>query len=133
METETTTSECASELNEIPACGTAGTEGATVVSTSSFAKKDSAWTQRSLNDSESAAPPRNQKQEDSKSSKRFGGGDELEHRYKLCLRAEIVGLCVLIVIVWGLLSLPIVFYHLPVVSENETLQTVSQYINIVNQ
>ena len=118
METETALSECAlSELNEISACGKADTEGANGVSTSSFAKKDNAWSQCFVNGSESAAPQRNQKQEDSKSSTRFGGGD-LEHRYKLCLRAEIVGLCVLIVIVWGLMSLPIVFYHLPVVSEN---------------
>ena len=42
------------------------------------------------------------------------GGDDVERRYKLCLRAEIVGLCIVIVIVWGLLLLPIVFYHLPV-------------------
>jgi hypothetical protein len=44
------------------------------------------------------------------------GGDEAERRYKLCLRAEIVGLCIVIVIVWGLLLLPIVFYHIPVAS-----------------
>lgn len=119
METETASSECdLSELHEISACGEVDTEGANGVSTSSFTKKDNAWTQCSLNDSESAAPQRNQKEDNSKSSKRFGGGD-LEHRYKLCLRAEIVGLCVLIVIVWGLLSLPIVFYHLPIVSELE--------------
>lgn len=29
------------------------------------------------------------------------------------LRAEIVGLAVVIVIVWGLLLLPVIFYHLP--------------------
>ena len=46
------------------------------------------------------------------------GGEDAERRYKLWLRAEIVGLCVLIVIVWGLLSLPIVFYDLPVVSKS---------------
>lgn len=42
-------------------------------------------------------------------------GEDLERRHKLCLRAKIVGLSVLIVIVWGLLTLPIVFYHLPTV------------------
>ena len=47
------------------------------------------------------------------SSGKFGA-DDAERRYKVCLRAEIVGLCVVIVIVWGLLLLPIVFYHLPV-------------------
>lgn len=40
-------------------------------------------------------------------------GEDLERRYKLCLRMEIVGLSILIVIVWGLLTLPIVFYYFP--------------------
>jgi hypothetical protein len=44
------------------------------------------------------------------------GGDEAERRYKLCLRAEIVGLCIVIVTVWGLLLLPIVFYRIPLAS-----------------
>ena len=39
-------------------------------------------------------------------------GDHAEQRYKLCLRAEIVGLCIVIVIVWSLLLLPIIFYHI---------------------
>lgn len=117
MESDTASCERASELNEISTYyDEAVTEEANGVSASSFTKKDSGWTQCSLNESR-AAPQSNQKQEDSKSSKRFGG-DDLERRYKLCLRAEIVGLSVLIVVVWGLLSLPIVFYHLPVVSEN---------------
>ena len=30
------------------------------------------------------------------------------------LRLEVVGLLVLIAIVWGLLTLPIIFYHIPV-------------------
>ena len=42
-------------------------------------------------------------------------GEDPERRYKLCLRVKIVGLSALIVIVWGLLTLPIVFYHLPAV------------------
>ena len=50
------------------------------------------------------------------SSGKFSG-ENAERRYKLWLRAEIVGLCVLIVIVWGLLSLPIAFYYIPVVSD----------------
>ena len=58
---------------------------------------------------------RSQKLESSVSGGKLGG-DEAERRYKLCLRAEIVGLCVVIVIVWGLLLLPIVFYHIPLAS-----------------
>lgn len=45
-------------------------------------------------------------------------GKDLERRYKLCLRVEIVGLSALIVIVWGLLALPIVFYHVTDVSRD---------------
>ena len=44
------------------------------------------------------------------------GAEEIERRYKKWLRAEVVGLAVLIIIVWGLLLLPIVFYYLPNVS-----------------
>ena len=58
---------------------------------------------------------RSQKLESSVSGGKLGG-DEAERRYRLCLRAEIVGLCVVIVIVWGLLLLPIVFYHIPLAS-----------------
>ena len=47
---------------------------------------------------------------------KYGGKEAVERRYKLWLRAEIVGLCILILIVWGLLLLPIVFYHQPFVS-----------------
>ena len=59
---------------------------------------------------------RSQKLESSVSGGGKLGGDEAERRYRLCLRAEIVGLCVVIVIVWGLLLLPIVFYHIPLAS-----------------
>ena len=52
------------------------------------------------------------KKKQTESSKKFVSGDHAERRYKLCLRAEIVGLCVVIVIVWGLLLLPIIFYHI---------------------
>ena len=51
-------------------------------------------------------------------SGKYGSQEAAERRYKLWLRAEIVGLCILILIVWGLLLLPIVFYHQPVVSRS---------------
>ena len=41
------------------------------------------------------------------------GAEEIERRYKVWLRAETVGLAVVIIVVWGLLLLPVVFYHLP--------------------
>ena len=41
------------------------------------------------------------------------GAEDIERRYKMWLRAEIVGLAVVIVVVWGLLLLPVVFYFLP--------------------
>lgn len=41
------------------------------------------------------------------------GAEGVERRYKKWLHAEIVGLIVLIIIVWGLLLLPVVFYYLP--------------------
>ena len=37
-------------------------------------------------------------------------------------RAQIIVLCIVVVIVWGLLSLPIVFYHLPS-GDNELTQS----------
>ena len=44
------------------------------------------------------------------------GAEEIERRYKMWLRAETVGLAIVIVIVWGLLLLPVIFYHLPDIS-----------------
>lgn len=41
------------------------------------------------------------------------GAEEIERRYKLWLRAETVGLAVVIVVVWVLLLVPVIFYHLP--------------------
>lgn len=41
------------------------------------------------------------------------GAEEIERRYKMWLRAEIVGLATVIITVWGLLLLPVIFYHLP--------------------
>ena len=40
-----------------------------------------------------------------------GGGKRLS--VEVWQRAEIIVLCLVVVIVWGLLSLPVVFYHLP--------------------
>ena len=41
------------------------------------------------------------------------GAEDVEITYKKWLRAEIVGLAVVIIVVWGLLLLPVIFYHLP--------------------
>ena len=41
------------------------------------------------------------------------GAEEIERKYKIWLRAEIVGLVAVIIVVWGLLLLPVIFYHLP--------------------
>ena len=49
----------------------------------------------------------------------FDGIDEPRDRQRTAikwLRAETVGLTVVIIIVWGLLLLPVIFYHLPDVS-----------------
>ena len=45
------------------------------------------------------------------------GIKEAESGYKVWFRFELVGLAVTIVIIWGLFALPIVFYHLPLVSQ----------------
>ena len=42
------------------------------------------------------------------------GGQVLLKKYMRRLQVEIVGLCVLMAIVWGLLTLPIVFFYRPV-------------------
>lgn len=44
------------------------------------------------------------------------GAEDVEITYKKWLRAEIVGLAVVIIVVWCLLLLPVIFYHLPDVS-----------------
>ena len=41
------------------------------------------------------------------------GAEDIERGYKVCLRIQIVGLSAVIVIVWTLLLLPVIFYHLP--------------------
>ena len=45
------------------------------------------------------------------------GAEEIERRYKKWLHAETVGLSVVIIVVWGLLLFPVIFYHLPNVSK----------------
>ena len=40
-------------------------------------------------------------------------GQSLLRKYRRLLRVEVAGLCVLMVVVWGLLALPVVFYFLP--------------------
>ncbi len=46
-----------------------------------------------------------------------GGRFKLSERgFKLFLRAELVGLCVLIAVVWGLLAIPVFLFHLSPVS-----------------
>ena len=42
------------------------------------------------------------------------GHDVKQFSLQFWLRLEVVGLLVLIVIVWGLLTLPIIFFHIPV-------------------
>ena len=42
------------------------------------------------------------------------GGQALVKKYQKWLRYEIVGLCILIAVVWGLLTLPIIFFYLPI-------------------
>lgn len=94
-----------------------GTGGSTDYGNSSTKNRSTLLRKAELEGTSSVADTlsRSQKLESSVSGGKLGG-DEAERRYKLCLRAEIVGLCVVIVIVWGLLLLPIVFYHLPLAS-----------------
>ena len=40
-------------------------------------------------------------------------GQSLLRKYRRLLRVEVAVLCVLMVVVWGLLALPVVFYFLP--------------------
>ena len=41
------------------------------------------------------------------------GAEDVERAYKRRLRVQIVGLSAVIIIVWSLLLLPVIFYHLP--------------------
>ena len=56
------------------------------------------------------------------------GGDEAERKYKTWLRVEIVALCVVILIVWGLLLLPVVFYNLPASTVVSDIQACMVYV-----
>ncbi len=49
-------------------------------------------------------------------------------KYQRWLRFELVGVCLLMAIVWGLLTLPIIFYYLPVavVSYTESASSLSK-------
>ena len=60
-------------------------------------------------------------------------GQAVLKKYKRRLRVEIVGLCVLMAIVWGLLTLPIIFYFspTPVVCSNVTADVLSLEINFI--
>ena len=52
--------------------------------------------------------------EDAISTGDVRGHDGKQFSLQFWLRLEVVGLSVLIVIVWGLLTLPIIFFHIPV-------------------
>ena len=58
--------------------------------------------------------------------------EETERRYKMWLRAETVGLAVVIVIVWGLLLLPVIFYHLPDINVRPYACTSSCIFSVLN-
>lgn len=62
----------------------------------------------------SAAGPEAYKSSLKLDDKDLFGGKALLKKYQRWLRVEIVGICILMAIVWGLLSLPIVFYYIPV-------------------
>ena len=42
-------------------------------------------------------------------------GVQVVEKYKMCLRIEFVVLCAVIVVIWGLLSIPVILYHIPLV------------------
>ena len=41
------------------------------------------------------------------------GGENMAKKYRRWLQFEVVALCVLMVIVWGLLSIPIIIFYFP--------------------
>ena len=113
----------ASELHSISACELGALppqdRDHQEVDSSTFngsASQDDVTTGSKFQRTESMLNGTNTKRESRRGSAKYGGQEAAEKRYKLWLRAEIVGLCILILIVWGLLLLPIVFYHQPVVS-----------------
>lgn len=72
-------------------------------------------TETKLHDRESSANPGSESFDSEELLTRTvgRGAEEIERRYKLWLRAETAGLAVVIIVVWGLLLLPVIFYHLP--------------------
>ena len=44
----------------------------------------------------------------------FNGEERKQFSLGVWIRVEVVGLSILIVIVWGLLKLPTIFFHIPV-------------------
>ena len=52
--------------------------------------------------------------EEQKEVHTFNGEERKQFSLGVWMRVEVVGLSILIVIVWGLLTLPTVFYHIPV-------------------
>ena len=42
-------------------------------------------------------------------------GVQVMEKYKMCLKIEFVVLCAVIVVIWGLLSIPVILYHVPLV------------------
>ena len=71
----------------------------------------------------------NEKQDpgDSKLKEDLFGGQALVKKYEKWLRYEVIGLCIVIVIVWGLLTLPVIFFYLPV-SVVSSINIVSVYL-----
>ena len=44
-------------------------------------------------------------------------GVKVLEKYKMCLKIEFAALCAVIVVIWGLLSIPVILYHsVPLVS-----------------
>ena len=95
--------EASLELTKTTDLAVNGISGTTLIDT-----KD----KNGLIDSKSATGKRGTKRE----SKPILGIAKAEHRYKMWLRGELVGVAVVVIIVWALFLLPIIVYHLPVVS-----------------
>ena len=50
-----------------------------------------------------------------------------ESHYKLCLRVELVVLCVLIAVIWALLAIPIFMFHLSEVRNTTIANTAASF------
>ena len=42
-------------------------------------------------------------------------GVQAVEKYKMCLKIEFVVLCAVVVVIWGLLSIPVILHHVPLV------------------